>query len=898
MDEKTVKQEVQKLIDKFERIRAEGKYKKYNEENTKKDFILPLFRILGWNVEDSDEVKAEEKVSKKRVDYAFRLHGVPKFYLECKPFREFISEPKYAKQAIEYAWNKSVTWAVLCNFEGIRVFNAEWKWNDKQPTRNQFLDLRYNEYTESCFKYLTWLSRESFEQGVLDKQATILGKKTKKLPISKQLLADFTEYRSLLSKDILKNNQKMDLSQDDLDETVQRILDRIIFIRTCEDKEIESDKLESLVRLYGDKEHNLYKKLNEKFREYDEGYNSKLFLEHMCEKVIISNDVLKQIIFGTYRSKTFDIRYDFSAIDADVLGNIYEQYLGHILKSTSKRAKITNGKAHRKQQGIYYTPTYIVDYIVRNTLGEKLKKRKLNIDELKILDPACGSGSFLIKAFDVLSEYITKKEGSAQQARFEDALGGSNKILKRKTELLKNCIYGVDLDLQAVEIAQLNLLLKLAEKRQRLPTLQENVKCGNSLISDIAVANDKAFGYNEKFPEIMDNGGFDVVIGNPPYVRPHNLDPKDKEYFWEHLKTFKAKSDLYNCFMEKGIDLTKQEGLFSFIVPHTWTSLESFYDIRKYILDHCKIVKLVQLPKKVFQDATVETCIFVLSKEKSQKKRDKNRIIVEKLNEKNEITHIKEFEQHRIRNNHLFNFELYSEAAGQDLLDKIKNKGEPLSKYVSFFYGLKTADDEKFLLNKKENDDCKKLLRSKDVDRYSIDFDNVYVWYVPKLMKKNKKTARPGDKKRFETEKIIIARMGKEVVATYDNEKYYVKDGMLLLKKDNNTNLKYIIALLNSNVLNYFYKNYFITIDVLKNALLELPIVMPRENDIESIATLSKKMIDLHNKLNKIKNKITDEKIRLDNEIIKTNDEINKLIYRIYGLTKEEINVVEKSLKV
>jgi type I restriction-modification system DNA methylase subunit len=896
MDEKTVKQEIQKLIDKFERITSEGKYKKYNEENTKKDFILPLFRILGWKVEDSDEVKAEEKVSKKRVDYAFRLHGVPKFYLECKPFRENISDPKYAKQAIEYAWNKSVTWAVLCNFEGMRVFNAEWKWNDKQPTRNQFLDLRYNEYNVSCFKYLTWLSREKFEQGILDKQATILGKKTKKLPISKQLLADFTDYRSILSKDILRNNPKEDLSQDELDEIVQRILDRIIFIRTCEDKEIESDKLESLVRIYGDKEKNLYKKLSEKFRAYDEGYNSKLFLEHICEKVVVSNDVLKQIILGTYRSKNFDIRYDFSAINADVLGNIYEQYLGHILKSTAKRAKLTNGKAHRKEQGIYYTPTYIVEYIVRNTLGEKLKKRKLKVDDLKILDPACGSGSFLIKSFDILSEHITKKEGKTQQARFEDALSGSSKILKRKTELLKNCIYGVDLDQQAVEIAQLNLLLKLAEKRQRLPTLQENIKCGNSLISDIEVAKNKAFSYQEFFPEIMNNGGFDIVIGNPPYVRPHNISTEDKEYFWKNFNTFKAKSDLYNCFMEKGIELIKQDGLFSFIVPHTWTSLESFFEIRKYIVDNCRILKLVQLPKKVFQDATVETCIFVLSKEKSKNKRDKNKIVVERLNEKSEIIHIKEFSQDRIKNNHLYNFELYSEATGQDLLDKIKNKGKPLDKYVNFFYGLKTADDDKFIFNNKNNDNCKKLLRSKDIDRYSINFDNNYVWYVPELMKKNKKTARPGDKKRFETEKIIIARMGKEVVATYDNEKYYVKDGMILLKKDKETNLKFITALLNSKVLNYFYKNYFITIDVLKNALLELPIVIPDKTDIEKIATLATKIIELQTKLNKIKNKITDEKIMLEDEIKKTNGKIDELVFKLYKLTKEEIKIIEDSI--
>ena len=230
-------------------------------------------------------------------------------------------------------------------------------------------------------------------------------------------------------------------------------------------------------------------------------------------------------------------------------------------------------------------------------------------------------------------------------------------------------------------------------------------------------------------------------------------------------------------------------------------------------------------------------------------------------------------------------------------MDKIKKEGKPLDEYVTFFYGLKTADDDKFIFNTKNNDDCKKLLRSKDIDRYSINFDNNYVWYVPELMKKNKKTARPGDKARFETEKIIIARMGKEVVATYDDEKYYVKDGMLLLKKDKETNLKFITALLNSKVLNYFYKNYFITIDVLKNALLELPIVIPDKTDIEKIATLSDKIIELQTKLNKIKNKITDENILLQEEIKKTSDKIDELVFKLYKLTKEEISIIEESFK-
>jgi len=146
MDEKTCKAEIQKLVEKFERVKKEGKYRRYNEENTKKDFILPLFRALGWNVEDSDEVKAEEKVSKRRVDYAFRIEGVNKFFLEAKALKEYTSEAKYVEQAIEYAWNKGVPWAVLCNFETLRVFNAEFKFDRKRPLQNVVLDLRYTQH--------------------------------------------------------------------------------------------------------------------------------------------------------------------------------------------------------------------------------------------------------------------------------------------------------------------------------------------------------------------------------------------------------------------------------------------------------------------------------------------------------------------------------------------------------------------------------------------------------------------------------------------------------------------------------------------------------------------------------------------------------------------------------
>lgn len=348
--------------------------------------------------------------------------------------------------------------------------------------------------------------------------------------------------------------------------------------------------------------------------------------------------------------------------------------------------------------------------------------------------------------------------------------------------------------------------------------------------------------------------------------------------------------------MEKGIELIKDGGKFSFIIPNTWTSLESFYEIRKCILDNCRIIRLVQLPKKVFQDATVETCIFVLSKENDIKKREKNIVKVERLKETGETFQIKEFNQYEIYKNHLYNFQLYSEQEGNSILNKIKKVGLRLGDFVEFYYGLKTGDDDKFISDEAKNKDYMKLVRSKDVSRYQINFENKYAWYAPDLMVKNKPTARPGDKSRFESEKIVVARMGKQVVATYDKDHFYVKDGMLLLKKADSINLAYITGLLNSKVINYYYKNYFITIDVMKNALLELPIV-PNKKYEEKIISFVNQIINLNKQLLAIKGKQTDSKVQLEKEIQKLDNEIDEEVYKLYGITEDEKKIIEESLK-
>ncbi len=696
-NKETAKEEIRKLVEKYNRLVESGKLKNYNEEMTKKDFILPLFRALGWSVEESEEVTAEEKISRGRVDYAFRIDGIPKLFLEAKALKVDLDKVEFAEQAINYAWHKGATWAVLTDFEGIKVFNAEWK--SQNPLQNMFFGINCSQFLDR-FEQLWLLSRESLVKGLIDKEAEKWGKKAKKIPVDKQLLSDLTRFRELLTKNILKNNSKKELTSDELDEAVQRLLDRLLFIRTLEDKQLEAPVLQALVR--EDKHKKVYKKLNDLFREIDDIYNSKLFRPHLCEELVIDDELLEKIISGLFKTSDNTVHYDFGAIDADVLGNMYEQYLGHILKKTAKRAKLTSGKAHRKEQGIYYTPTYVVDYIVKNTVGELVKNKKFDLKNIKVLDPACGSGSFLMKAFDYLVTLDKKKNGDIDQTKLD--LTGASATYGRKVEILKNNIFGVDLDPKAVEIAQLNLLLKAAEKKHRLPTLQENIKVGNSLIDDSKVAGKKAFKWEDEFKEIMDGGGFDVVIGNPPYVFTRDIKFQDSfkeyidKYYFSGDKSISksharqsGKVNLYAVFLIKSIHLLREGGLFSFIIPNNLLRTTTYDVIRKFILDNCKIIKIVDMGTGVFEGVTASTIILVLQKESDKTKRDKSKAsIFEYSNLENE----KLIGQRSFLENTSYTFNITLDKSERLIFESIEKNTEILGNIVTISCGIATGPNK------------------------------------------------------------------------------------------------------------------------------------------------------------------------------------------------------------
>ena len=888
-----MRSEITKLIEKYNREKG----KKYNEEATKNDFILPLFKILGWNVEDSNDVSKEENISGKRVDYGFRIDGIPKFFLEAKGLDEDLEGSRmvkgrqvtYAEQAINYAYYKGCNWAILTNFKGIIVYDA-WA---KANSHSSFRFAIWVDSLLSDFESVYLLSKDAFGQGLLDKKYST---KSRKRPITEQLLLDFTNFRAILSKDVYALNKSKNLTEEELDEAIQRLFDRLIFIRNCEDRELEPYELLSALRQWKEsRKGTLVSKLRALFAYYDDTYDSKIFGDgkpHLCDQIDISDNVLSRILDGLYTTEDGSIQYDFSLIDADVLGNIYEQYLGHILKKTEKRTKLTESKAKRKEEGIYYTPSYIVDYIVRNTVGELVKNKKTDVSKIKVLDPACGSGSFLIKTFDVLNEYHSKKEGYSQNKL---DMSGTGTTYSTKLSILKDNIFGVDLDKQAVDIAQLNLLLKIAEKKRRLPILQQNIKNGNSLIDDPNLAGDKAFKWNEEFAEIIGNGGFDVVVGNPPYVSVKALPQNEKTFFVKSYETAKGQFDLYGLFIEKAIKLMKEEGLFGFITSNTFLSNKDFKLLRELIVNSTKIKRIIDLRETVFTQANLDVSIIILEKCSIKNERESNKMLITDNPKDFESNKSVIIPQSTFMEQENYEFRLHIDKQTGRLLEKIKNNSIPLRELVSISRGIEKGSNESIQTDSPENLFVP-ILVGKDIDRYSITFKNRYIKY--------NEDSKADFKSRdiFDTTKILVQRirnlsLKRRIVATLDSNRFYTMNTLrILTAKSQKVSLSYIVALLNSKLINYWFLKMFNNKDIYAYQLEQIPIRITEEKISNKLIILADRMLLLHKELSASQNR-TDKHNSIEEEIKKIDTEIDDLVYKIYGITEEEKKVIEESLK-
>ncbi|MBC8500690.1 MAG: N-6 DNA methylase [DPANN group archaeon] len=701
-------------------------------------------------------------------------------------------------------------------------------------------------------------------------------KKIKKSPVGKQILIDLMHWRDILSSNITLKNQGKILSEEDLDEAVQRILDRLIFIRFCEDKELEEKILQTHLRDWRDhqKKHFVII-LRDIFEYFNEVYNGKLFRPHLCDDLMIDDEILEEIIGGLHHTKDRNIFYNFADIEADVLGNMYEQYLGHILKKTVKKAKIKKVKSHRKEHGIYFTPTYIVDYIVKNTLGELLKDKKVNAEKIKVLDPACGSGSFLIKVFDYLEKHFKEKASVQQELEFA-----------RKTKILTNNIFGVDLDPKAVEIAQLNLLLKTTEKKHRLPDIEENIREGNSLIDDSQIAGNKAFKWEEKFKEIMNEGGFDVVIGNPPYfnIKQDDILKKAKDFSLLLSGVLNAAT----LFLKKGIDLLKNGGFLGFIIPKSFLIVDSWYPIRKIILENYNI-KSVYDVGIAFEEVGLEQVIIILQKDKSSK----NNINIIREGEQINIIPQNFFEKKRVILTSL-------DKEKYPLILKMEMNSTKLSEFSDMPRGLTVKSSEYILA---PSSDIVQVLGGTNVERYrkkegSKRKPNRY------LDKQNQKILQK--KFIFEKERLIyqnIASSVPRIVATIENKKLPTDDTLNNLTcQKSDLSIKYILAILNSKLTTFYLRYAIINCSVLtvhldKPYLGKVPIKIIPKSQQELISSFVDKMLSLNKRFNELGDKQTDERAKIEEQIKKTDEEIDRLVYKIYGITKEEQRIIEESLK-
>jgi len=613
------------LVARFDEIRDAYRSGRYNETQVRREFIDPLFGLLGWDIDNHSgapeaykDVVHEDAIkvggAHKAPDYGFRVGGNRKFFVEAKkPSVNLMDDAKPAFQLRRYAWSAKLPLSILTDFEEFAVYDCRIipDQNDNAATaRLNFVP--YRDYPDRWDEIAAIFAKEAVLVGSLDAYAEAARTKRGTATVDAVILREIEARRDALARDIAGRNDQ--LTRRELNYAVQMTIDRIIFLRMTEDRGIEDyGRLQGLLN-GGD----VYARLRKFYRQADERYNSGLFHFHqersreegydnLTPRLEIGDDTLK----GIFRNLYFpDSPYEFAVLPVEVLGQVYEQFLGKVIDLGPDRTVTIEEKPEvRKAGGVYYTPKYIVDYVVGQTVGKLLEGKRPGprgaVSKLKIVDPACGSGSFLIGAYEYLldwhrDQYIADGPAKHRKELYQ-GLGGQWLLTTgEKKRILLNNIYGVDIDPQAVEVTKLSLLLKVLEgesseslitqlsmfRERALPDLSDNIKCGNSLIGpdfydnqQLSLMDDEehyrvnAFDWYAAFPEVFsgENPGFDGVIGNPPYVDSEWMTrylPNDRIYCSSHYKAASGNWDLFCVFVDKSLGICKLGGLTSLIVPN------------------------------------------------------------------------------------------------------------------------------------------------------------------------------------------------------------------------------------------------------------------------------------------------------------------------------------------
>jgi hypothetical protein len=653
--------EIEELVERYRANRADYEAGGYKETRVRREFIDHFFRALGWDVDNVagyaeayKDVVHEDALrigtSATAPDYSFRVGGNRRFFVEAKKPSVYLKEDLAAAyQLRRYAWSAKLPLSILTDFAEFAVYDCRFRPDpaDKASVA-RIMYVTFDEYLTRWDEIAHIFSKEAVYKGSFDRYAEDTKTKRGTAEVDVAFLEDIEQWRETLATNIVHRNRHIHLSQRDLNFAVQATIDRIVFLRICEDRGLEGYGGLRATIPGGD----IYAKLIDLFRQADGRYNSGVFhFEHekgrgepddLTPQLIIDDKVLRSIIEALYYPAS---PYEFTVLSADILGRVYEQFLGKAIVVRGTKVHVEEKPEVRKAGGVYYTPTFIVDYIVQNTLSPLLEDKKVGqAAAIRVVDPACGSGSFLIAAYQYLLDWHLEKYLAMKRRpkQIHPVAGGSWRLnLSERKRILLNSIFGVDIDPQAVEVTKLSLLLKIIEGEtpqlgfafeRVLPDLEKNIQCGNSLIdedfydtlslpgfTDDASAAINAFDWRAAFPEIFRTGGFDAVIGNPPYLNVDDTwgrkDPRLAYLRRAYSEVYNDKTDIYYYFLARGVNLTKSH--LSFIVSRAFLEAFKADKLRGYLGRSIDVNDIVDLRNAyVFEGVGITTAIVHFTKDR------------------------------------------------------------------------------------------------------------------------------------------------------------------------------------------------------------------------------------------------------------------------------------------
>ncbi|WP_374122487.1 Eco57I restriction-modification methylase domain-containing protein [Leptotrichia hongkongensis] len=1014
--------ERRKALNKWINNLENGVLDKSKEEEFQGEFLYDIFTAVlravnksdgknEWNLERETKTKLDGQKAdgvlgffdadgKKDVRAVIELKGA-KVSLDARQKRTSDTRTP-VEQAFNYApkYGKNCQWVIVSNYKEIRLYRA----NDMTEYQVFFLEKLKDDLEFKKFIYI--LSFDALVGTEKKKAKTIeLSEEYQKnqAEIEKKFYNEYKNIRLHIFENMRKNNPAV--NENTIIEKVQKLLDRFLFICFCEDKgllpnEIFYKTLEK-GKNFGDI-FEVFKILCNWInlgnpRENISHFNGGLFKnDDVLESLYVDNDVFEEM------KKISEYDFD-SELNENVLGHIFEQSISDIedLKKELNGEEFDKKKGKRKKDGIFYTPKYITKYIVENSIKNWLddKRKELGEDKLpelseadfeikysskksderiysknykkhiefwtkyreavkniKVVDPACGSGAFLITAFEYLLNY-----NNYLNDKIFDLTGTKDLFSDTTREILQNNIFGVDLNKESVEITKLSLWLKTADKNKTLATLENNIKCGNSLIDDAEIAGELAFDWEKEFPQVFKNGGFDVVIGNPPYVDIKSLNPVEVKYYFKRFLTTENRVNLYSIFIEKGIEILSKNGILSFINPNSMLVNDSYIKLRNLIFS--KITHIVKLPDNVFEEAKVETIIFEIKNSENKI----NLVNVIKYDKNEKITSIDENKAIIIYksdwNTKEKHFNIYISKREKEILDKIENESLKLENIADFTLGITPYDkyrghDEDTIKKRLFHSDTKidstykPLITGENIQRYFIDNKiKEYIKYGEWLGAKREE--RFFNEPRILIRQIISGKPPRIYAGYTEKSLYFTQIGFGIISKNKSISNKYILVILNSLLINFYHKYMYLDLekDLFQKILIanckKLPIkeislqeqqpfiekadkmlflnknlqeisqkfqrLLTRKFELEKLTTKLQDwyfldFLEFIKELKKAKIKLSlkdemeweeiflekkEEAEKVKNEIEITDKEIDGMVYELYGLSEEEIKIIE-----